>query len=151
MTDFDTGIGDLAERLVTATRTGDHDYVADVLAKLTADDPRTRASALLRDLVDTGARMIRARTRENDDALYTFDVTTEYDEPVHVDIVPPAPRAALRALAASLNRDAVDRDIHAVLATRGTPDEVVTVLVQCLLWTLELRDTRTPAVRLNCF
>ncbi|MFK0247211.1 hypothetical protein ACIQUM_21160 [Amycolatopsis azurea] len=151
MTDFDTGIGDLAERLVTATRTGDHDYVADVLGKLAADDPRTLASALLRDLVDTGAEMIRARTRQDGDALYTFEVTTEHDDPVHVDFVPPGPRAALRALAASLNRDAGDRDIHVGLATRGTSAEVVAVLVQCLLWTLELRDTQASTVRLSCY
>ncbi|EMD23416.1 hypothetical protein [Amycolatopsis azurea] len=149
MTDFDTDIGHLAERLVTATRTGDHDYVADVLARMVADGSRARASVLLQDLISASARMIRARTPENSGALFTFDVTTEHDEPVDVDILPPGPRAALRALAASLNRDAGDLEIHSDLATRGTPAEVMAVLVQCLSWTLELRDAQASTVRLS--
>ncbi|GAB3733962.1 hypothetical protein GCM10027598_59030 [Amycolatopsis oliviviridis] len=151
MTDFDMGIGALTEQLVTTTRNGDHDYVADVLARLAANSSRARASALLRELVGTSARMIRARIQEKSGALFTFDVTTEHDEPVEVEVLPPGPRSALRALSASLNRDAGDLEIHSDLATQGTPAEVVAVLMQCLLWTLELQNDRASTVRFSCY
>jgi hypothetical protein len=97
-------------------------------------------------------RFSEHRVAADPEIAYGFVVENERAEPVDVDTLPPGPRAALRALVATLNEDHSGRDIQLDLATRGGPKEIVTVLVHCLVWTIELSDVsaaRPP--QLSCY
>ncbi|MEU3627847.1 hypothetical protein BS329_09160 [Amycolatopsis coloradensis] len=145
--------GLVATRLVEATRVGAHEYVTDVLSKLAASGSAELPILVARELIDSCASVIvRHRMSTDDDVLYSFIVENERAESVDVDNLPPGPRAALRALVATLNGDESACDIQVALATRGTPEEAVTVLIHCLMWTLELKNfspDRCP--RLSCY
>jgi hypothetical protein len=152
MTDTDSP-RPLAVRLAEAARDGAHEFVADVLAMLAASGSAGLPAAVARELIELCAhRFSEQSAAAGVEVAYGFIVENDQAEPVDVDTLPPGPRAALRALVATLNDDHSGRDIQLDLATRGSPKDVVTVLVHCLLWTIELSDVsaaRPP--QLSCY
>ncbi|WP_414937919.1 hypothetical protein [Amycolatopsis sp. cmx-11-51] len=148
-----TSHGLLATRLVEATKAGAHEYVAEVLSKLASSVSVELPAMVARELIDSCASVIsRHRVCTDDRTLHSFIVENDCAESVDVDTLPPGPRAALRALVATLNGDESARDIQVGFATRGTPKEVVTVLIHCLIWTLELEDfSPAQAPQLSCY
>jgi aminopeptidase N len=143
----------LAVRLADAARDGAHEYVADVLAMLAAPGSARLPAVLAHELIELCARRFSEhRVAADPEIAYGFVVENERAEPVDVDTLPPGPRAALRALVATLNDDDSGREIQLDLATRGSPKEIVTVLVHCLVWTIELSAVsaaRPP--QLSCY
>jgi hypothetical protein len=131
---------------------GAYDDVADALdVHARAGSVRVPA-AIAGELVGRCAAVVRARHPAGPGSVFTIAVTDDRGSPVEVDLLPPAPLAALRALLATLGEDEASRDIQLELATRGQPDDVVGVVIQLLVWLVELSDGSTAALPpLRCF
>jgi hypothetical protein len=152
MTDTDSPRS-LAVQLAEAAGDGAHEYVADLLAMLAASGSAELPAVVARELTALCARRFSEhRATAGAEVAYGFVVENDRAEPVDVDTLPPGPRAALRALVATLNDDHSGRDIQLDLATRGSPKEIVTVLVHCLVWTIELSDvSAAQPPQLSCY
>ncbi|MFG1644272.1 hypothetical protein ACGFMK_28640 [Amycolatopsis sp. NPDC049252] len=142
----------LAADLAEAAKSDDHERVADVVAMLSRPEARAVSAAVVSELAALCAGAVAGRCPpEGPEAAYGVLVENDRAVPVEVDALPPGLRAVLRALLAALNDDRRSQDVQAGLATRGDPEDVRLVLVQCLVWLAELDDAPgTTLPRLSC-
>ncbi|GAB3387349.1 hypothetical protein [Amycolatopsis echigonensis] len=119
----------IADDLVLATRTGDLDEVVRLLGELDSLPVRLR---VLRGLVHRCAAAVTDRFGpQPEDAVFTAVAVDEHAGAADVDDLPPAVRAALRAVLAELNGDFEALEVQLSLAVR---EPRLTGVVHCLLW-----------------
>lgn len=148
----DADVRQFTADLVAAAMTGACEDVADALTVLARAESVRVPTALVGELVDRCAAVVRDRHPAGPESVFTVVVEDDRARPVQVECLPPGPLAALRALLAALGGDEVSREIQVGLATRGGPEDVVGVATHLLVWLVELSDTSAaefPA--LSCF
>lgn len=144
MSSAEADVRGLAERMVTVVRGADFETLAVQLASVVgARAPRRHLfEPLLAELVAIVVRGLEARTGTPRCAgMFTVELRNADDEPVGIDEIDPALRAALRAVLAELNDDPDNARFQTELvAADPDPTARLDAVWHALLWASVLGD-----------